>query len=123
MSLAWRLVAVAAIAVWVVHLFLHDPETGEGFLPCPFHWLTGLFCPGCGSQRAIHDLLHGRLLAGFGHNALLVMALPLLGLQWAVGRWRGRSLTSDNRVVAAWGIAIMAWWILRNLPGFETLAP
>lgn len=123
MAMAWRVLAIAGIVAWAVHLFLHDPEHGPGFLPCPFHWVTGLFCPGCGSQRALHDLLHGRVVEGFGHNALLVIALPLLGIQWVAGRWRSRPLSQDNRIVWAWGIGITGWWLLRNLPGMEALAP
>lgn len=118
-----RILAIAGIAAWGLHLFLHDPEHGSGYLPCPFHWLTGFFCPGCGSQRALHDLLHARIGEAFGHNALLVVSLPLLGLQWAVGRWRGESLTRDNRVVWTWGVGLAGWWVLRNLPGMEALAP
>src|SRR5690606_32381537 len=26
---------------------------------CPVHGVTGGFCPGCGSTRAVHELLHG----------------------------------------------------------------
>ncbi len=71
----------------------------------------------------MHDLLHGRLLDALGHNAALVATLPLLGLQWGVGRWMQRPLGHDNRVVWAWAAALMAWGIARNLPGLEALAP
>ena len=32
--------------------------TGLG-VPCPFHMLTGLYCPGCGITRCISALLQG----------------------------------------------------------------
>jgi Protein of unknown function (DUF2752) len=116
-------VAGAALGIWGIALFLFDPENSEQFLPCPFHWLTGWFCPGCGAQRAIHDLLHGRLGEAFGHNAALVCAVPLLGLQWAIGRWSGRSPAHNNFVVLAWGLGLVAWGVVRNLPGMGALAP
>ena len=31
-------------------------------LPCIFHKLTGLYCPGCGGTRAVVFLLHGDFL-------------------------------------------------------------
>lgn len=120
---AFRLLLPGVLLTWVVLLFLYDPEQHEAFLPCPFHWLTGLFCPGCGAQRAVHDLLHGRLLEAFGHNAALVAGLPLLGLQWGAGRWLGCPSGHDNRVVWAWAIGLAVWGIARNLPGLEALAP
>lgn len=120
-ALPW--VGAAAVLVWLVFIYAFDPENGGGFLPCPFHWLTDLHCPGCGAQRAMHDLLHGRPGEAIGHNAALVASIPLLGIQWAIGRWWGRSPAHDNRVVLAWGVALIAWGVVRNLPGFEVLAP
>lgn len=119
--LPW-LVALAVLG-WLTVLWIFDPEQGHPHLPCPFHWLTGWHCPGCGSQRALHDLLHGRLAEAFGHNAAMVLSIPLLGAQWGIGRWRGKALATDNRVVHAWGIALVCWGVLRNLPGMEALAP
>jgi hypothetical protein len=110
-------IGAAAIAGYLVVLFLFDPERHGGFLPCPFHWLTGLLCPGCGAQRALHDLMHGRVGEAFGHNAALVVALPLLGLQWGLHRlgWAAQPLAADNRVVLGWALAVVAWGVLRNL--------
>lgn len=100
----------------LLHLYLHDPERG-GFLDCPFRLLTGLLCPGCGSQRAIHDLLHLRVVEAFGHNALLVLSIPLLGLQWGWSRLNrtAKPLSARNWVVLSWAVLAVGWGILRNL--------
>jgi len=110
--LLWVLAIAALVA-----LYLLDPETSRVFLPCPFHWLTGLECPGCGSQRAMHDLLHGRVGEAFEHNAALVVAIPVLGLQWGASRLHPdkRSWSADNRVVIGWAVALVGWGVLRNL--------
>src|SRR5690349_2777045 len=42
------------------------------FPKCPFHSLTGLLCPGCGSQRALHQILHGHIGASFKLNPLFL---------------------------------------------------
>lgn len=123
MDRAFRLLLPGALLTWGVLLFLFDPERHGAFLPCPFHWLTGLLCPGCGAQRAMHDLLHGRVAEAWGHNPALVAALPLLGLQWGLSRWTRRPWGADNRVVWAWAIGLVAWGVARNLPGFEALVP
>lgn len=41
----------------------------------PFKLLTGYDCPGCGSQRALHALLHGDINA-FAYNPLFIIAIP-----------------------------------------------
>jgi hypothetical protein len=45
---------------------------------CSFHELTGIYCPGCGGQRAFYFLLHGDILQALRYNFLLVVILPVL---------------------------------------------
>ncbi|MBK9761215.1 MAG: DUF2752 domain-containing protein [Flavobacteriales bacterium] len=112
----WRTFTVLVAATVLACIFYSfDPSQG-GFLACPFHYFTGLLCPGCGSQRGLHDLLHGRFGDAFGHNALLVVSIPLLVLQWVVGRFlAGRALDTNNYVVYGWLVLVVGWWIARNL--------
>ena len=42
-----------------------------------------MLCPGCGSQRGIHQLLHGNFIEVFRLNALLIPSI-LYGLTGAV---------------------------------------
>ncbi|WP_235524262.1 DUF2752 domain-containing protein [Pedobacter sp. Hv1] len=44
-------------------------------IPCPFKYLTHLDCPGCGFQRAVLALVHGRLAESF---QLYPPAIPFL---------------------------------------------
>ena len=60
----------------VIVYSLFNPEECQIFPQCPFRQLTGLLCPGCGSQRAIHQLLNGHLISAIRHNAFLVVMLP-----------------------------------------------
>jgi Protein of unknown function (DUF2752) len=65
----WAFCAVTFLALrplWLV---------GAGLLPaCPWHAVTGLACPGCGSTRAILRLLEGEFAAGFAFNPLATCA-------------------------------------------------
>jgi hypothetical protein len=112
----WWLAGIGVL-LSLLHLYVNDPEKG-GFWDCPFRLLTGLLCPGCGAQRAIHDLMHLRIGEAFGHNALLVLSLPLLGLQWGWSQLfpSAKPLSARNWVVLAWAILAVGWGILRNLP-------
>lgn len=40
--------------------------------------MTGLDCAGCGSQRAIHELLHFNFVKAFQHNPLLIFFIPYI---------------------------------------------
>lgn len=112
----------------IVLLYRHHPA--ELRLPqCVWYQLTGLYCPGCGSTRALHYLLRGELVLAFRMNALLVLALPVL--IWSFLRWLRYTIWGRvpwqvpyaalvTRVVA---IAVIAYFILRNVPGLACLAP
>ena len=43
-----------------------------GKLPCIFHELTGLYCPGCGGTRALKALLRGDVVLSFLYHPLVL---------------------------------------------------
>ena len=103
--------------------FLFDPARYP-FPRCPFNLLTGLYCPGCGSQRATYALLHGHVAQAANLNLLAVGSLPLLALGTVDGI--RASLTGRPRRAAllyrpwlAWLVAglTVTFAVLRNLPG------
>lgn len=105
-----------------------DPNQAGHYPTCPFLFVTGLYCPGCGSLRAVHALAHGDVPEALSRNPLTVLSVPLLVALWVL--WTRRRLTGRRRSWAApgwaiWGLlaVVIAFWILRNLPGFAFLAP
>lgn len=112
-------------------LFFFDPSTAGFYPSCPFHALTGLYCPGCGTCRALHALLHGNVAEAFWFNPLTVLALPLLIYLLApyVAFGLGARKVSVASVPAryTWVLlwTILAYWVLRNVPyyPFTLLAP
>lgn len=103
-------------------LALFDPVLAPFFPACPFHTLTGLHCPGCGSTRALHALFTGHPLQASGFNLLAVAAVPVV-LFVLIRR------PSTDRLQQAWIIAFLAvvilFGVLRNVPWypFSILAP
>lgn len=128
-----RLVAAGSAGAAVAGLLLLrqvDPSRpGSGLPPCPFHWLTGLYCPGCGATRAMHALAHFDVAGALAMNPLLVLALPVVALLLAGSAgWlpaRQRLLSSRLLDARPWAVAVIAFAVARNLPWapFAWLAP
>lgn len=130
--LGWRgavrpaAVAVAALAAGA-YVGAVDPNQAGHYPTCPFLWLTGWYCPGCGSLRAVHALAHGDAGTALSRNPLTVVFAVVLVLMWA--SWLQRAVTGRARRAApAWALwlvlgVVCAFWVLRNLPGMQWLAP
>ena len=123
--LPWGIIG-AVLGFTALVLFAFDPRRYAFYPVCMFHRSTGLLCPGCGSLRAMHQLLHGHLAAAFRFNALLVSALPFAGW-WAVRcglrKVRSQPAGLEFSPVWLWGalVAVVLFGVLRNLP-FPQLA-
>ena len=98
-------------------------------IPCPFHLLTGLYCPACGVGRMCLALLRLDIAAAWQANALLVCLLPGLACVFAVSGVRYIksgvfSLVRWQSVLVWLMIALLlVFGVLRNLPPFAFLAP
>ena len=82
--------------------------------------MTGLDCPGCGSLRALHQLLHGNIKSALHFNALLVCGLPFAFTVLAARFWevlQGRPMGFRVRPVWIWGcfFLLVAFTVVRNL--------
>lgn len=74
----FKKIGLISIILLGIILFFIDPEYSAFIPKCPFRWFTGLDCPACGSQRAIHQLLHLNIKGAFGYNPFLILSLPYL---------------------------------------------
>ncbi len=108
-------VSVAAAGVAVAMLYFFSPTEHRFYPRCVFHVVTGLECPGCGTLRAAHSLLHGDFATAFRLNPLVFVLLPLAGLTWVVYRPAGLSAIPAKWIWALLGV-IIAFGVLRNLP-------
>lgn len=117
------LVIVLVIAALMVLGFIYyalDPSASSVFPRCAFLSLTGYKCPGCGSQRAIHALLHGDVAGAFRFNALLFIAIPWIALCLFAESQRVRNPRLYARLNAPLLIwlflaLVLIWWLLRNI--------
>lgn len=105
--LLWVLLFSIVIAVY----YMVNPEGVWWFPKCGLYQMTGLKCPICGAQRALHQILHGNILAAVRLNYFL----PFTLLYWfAVLACHRRNLT---RVFYFYCLLAFVWGIVRNVVG------
>ncbi|QXJ25443.1 DUF2752 domain-containing protein [Actinomadura graeca] len=126
----WRQgVVLGGVAAGVLVVAKVDPNEPGHYPGCPFLFLTGYYCPGCGATRLVHALAHGDVGTAFGFNPVVFLLLPVFGylyVRWTVLAARGRPMQSQLlRPVAAYGLVgvLLVFWIVRNLPFGQALAP
>ena len=111
------------IAALAVLFYVFDPATAGFFPRCPSLLITGFKCAGCGSQRALHALLHGDFAAAWALNPLLLLALPYVALGFLAerlarqGGWWARFRKTAYGLPATYAAAviIVVFTVGRNL--------
>lgn len=98
LGLAW---GAAALALVLISPF--GAVLASALAPCPFHWLTGIACPTCGTTRA------ALALAGLDPMGALAIN-PLATVGWTVA-------------VVGGAIAGMAALLRRPLPRISLAGP
>jgi hypothetical protein len=105
-----------------------DPNEPGIYPTCPSLLLTGLYCPGCGTLRMLHALLHGDPAEAVAMNPFALAVLPFLAGSWVI--WVTRIVADRPRstLLPAWPVwllvvAVLGYWVARNVPALGWLAP
>lgn len=106
----------------ILFYYIFNPLQSRFMPQCAFHRLTGLSCPGCGTQRALHALLHGDIAAAFSANAFLIIISPLLMfLLWVeLNRTRRPRIyvkVHNVAFIAVIAAMLIGWGVVRNIFG------
>lgn len=92
-------------------------------IPCPFHLITGLKCPGCGVTRMLVSLIKLDVRAAFGYNAALLIMLPVLLYLLGAGVYRfirfGTKRLTKAETAIEWALVglLVVWGVVRNVIG------
>jgi Protein of unknown function (DUF2752) len=125
-----KIILVIVILGMLSLYFFWNPEV-DIFPKCPFYSLTGIYCPGCGSQRATHQILHGYFIEGLRHNYLIGLLGIILVYElfvFVANKFFMKSiynLLHNSKITIGILIIIILFWILRNINifPFNELAP
>ena len=116
--------ATAALGIGGLGLvFAADPATSGGYLRCPLHEMTGLWCPGCGVTRATHKAVHGDVIGALGTNLFLPVFAVLIVAGWLTWflptidrRPPAFVARAPTSIWVALGGSLLLFAVLRNLP-------
>src|ERR1700744_3658522 len=81
----------------------------DHLLKCPFKYLTGIDCPGCGFQRSVLALMNGDLHKSF---ALYPSTIPLLAFFAYGSADRLFKLDTQNQLIKKTGFIVIGSFIL-----------
>lgn len=90
-------------------------------IPCLFHLLTGLYCPGCGGTRAAVYLLRGQVAQSFVYHPLVPYTVLVVAVEAAsalVARRTGNSkyyLGHESLFLYIGAGIILVNWIVKNV--------
>lgn len=122
-------IVAATAATSLAAVAVVDPNVPGAWPVCPSWSVLGVLCPLCGGLRSAHALTELDLATAVGANAfvpLIVLAAAIGWLAWVrrlrTGQTR-RSPTMPRWLLQVTGGVVVVYTVLRNLPGFEVLAP
>ncbi|MGV4528525.1 DUF2752 domain-containing protein [Ornithobacterium rhinotracheale] len=110
----------------------YNPSKFDFFPQCPSYTCFHLYCPGCGTQRAIFQLLNFNFKEAFLYNPLMVILLPLVVyaavlkvLNFILGTHYRVKLFNNSIFIKALLVLVLIYFMARNveIPGFEFLRP
>ena len=117
-----RIVILVMILLGVIILVTVDPSKSPWLPKCPIWLATGLYCPGCGSQRAAHALFTGHFAEVFRFNLYLLFAGPYLAaliierlLLTGKLQQRCRIILEHKYTIYFYLATYCIWFVVRNI--------
>lgn len=101
---------------------IHTTGGELGFPVCPFHAVTGWWCPVCGGSRAVAAMTHGDVASALSYNLAAILLLAAVTLYWptqvyAALRGNAPHLPRlSRRSVVMVGMVFLVFTMWRNLP-------
>ncbi len=79
-------IVFALVSFFGIMIFSFSPLKLSDIIPrCSFHYITGLYCPGCGGTRAVISFVSGKWIKSFLYNPFV----PYCGILYIMYMTKG----------------------------------
>ena len=109
------------ISFLIIFLFLN--KVFNFTIPCLFHEITNLYCPGCGITRMFLALFKLDFYQAFRYNPLVFILLILSIVYFLVKKIGKLNFKFPNYIYYYLLFIVIIYVVLRNIPLFSFLAP
>ena len=109
------------ISFLIIFLFLN--KVFNFTIPCLFHEITNLYCPGCGITRMFLALFKLDFYQAFRYNPLVFILLILSIVYLLIKKIGKLNFKFPNYIYYYLLVIVIIYGILRNIPLFSFLAP
>lgn len=116
-----KLILLLLISFLIIFLFLN--KVFNFTIPCLFHEITNLYCPGCGITRMFLALFKLDFYQAFRYNPLVFILLILSIVYFLVKKIGKLNFKFPNYIYYYLLVIVIIYGILRNIPLFSFLAP
>ena len=111
-----------------IFYYLAEPQESVIMPKCILKLITGYQCPSCGTQRALHALLHGHPIQALAYNYFFIISIPLFLIAvyafWGIKKKNPSrtivalyNFVTNRYVLICYILLFFGWWILRNAIG------
>ena len=115
---------IVLFAIIITVYYNYSPTDNYWFPPCLFKKCTGLCCPGCGIQRAVHSILNGNWAEALSYNYFFVISIPYaINLSVAFVLQKNHRCSRLSELLAhrffarIYVCCFFFWFIIRNIIG------
>lgn len=110
------LIGLAAIAIYTV-ASAKTPDDVD-LIPCVFHSITDVPCPGCGMTRACLSITHGNLTDAWRYHPLAFVLVGLsLGFAFfptsLMAAWNRQSNKTKNLISISGIVICLSVWLMK----------
>ena len=117
---------ISLIIIILLTTYLYLNKRFSFYIPCIFHKITHLYCPGCGITRMIMSIFKLNFYQAFRYNPLLFIMMPFLisyETIYYINWIHDKNYTIPKKIWYILLIITILFTILRNTNTFNFLAP